>query len=308
MAGTRCGTVIIGRPDPNTMKEAQPERETSSLPKTIWAFWDQGEDQAPWIVRRCLDSWRLYNPGWNFRVLDRDSVPTELGIEAVLARNRPYIQIQQYADLLRGHLLKAYGGVWVDSTCFCCKPLDTWIADYVSSGFFAFKRNDATVPLSNWFLAGNCTSYIVRTWIDAYDRYWRDFDFSRQTHSNKVRNVLRILLFKVPCLAGVWNQPVFLRLMKCYPYYSHHHVFGVLVKKDPVFRQAWGQVPEFSTTIPHCINREGFLNPLSATAQASIDELHSPVYKLRHSFDCPDSRLADPRTNLGYLLRRHGLA
>ncbi len=29
---------------------------STNMPKIIWMFWQQGEDQAPFVVRRCIDS------------------------------------------------------------------------------------------------------------------------------------------------------------------------------------------------------------------------------------------------------------
>ena len=42
------------------------------------------------------------------------------------------------SDLLRLYLLNKYGGVWVDSTNLCRRPLNDWLPSAASQGFFAF--------------------------------------------------------------------------------------------------------------------------------------------------------------------------
>jgi Capsular polysaccharide synthesis protein len=41
---------------------------------TIWMLWLQGWDNAPAIVRACLESWRGRNPGWRVEALDANTV------------------------------------------------------------------------------------------------------------------------------------------------------------------------------------------------------------------------------------------
>ena len=62
------------------------------------------------------------------------------------------------ANVLRMELLARHGGVWVDATCFCVRPLDEWLPAQMSSGFFAFARPARSRLLANWFLAARPTT------------------------------------------------------------------------------------------------------------------------------------------------------
>jgi mannosyltransferase OCH1-like enzyme len=44
------------------------------------------------------------------------------------------------AALARLCLLRTHGGVWVDATVFCRRPLDEWLPEHAASGFFAFAN------------------------------------------------------------------------------------------------------------------------------------------------------------------------
>src|ERR1700748_2440425 len=103
-----------------------------AIPKTIWFLWLQGLDNAPLVVQKCYESWLKHNPYWTITFLDETNIRDFVSL--------PDVQItrQSLSDVLRINLLAKYGGIWVDATCYCVKPLDLWIDQYTTQGFFAF--------------------------------------------------------------------------------------------------------------------------------------------------------------------------
>lgn len=127
-------------------------------------LWFQGWDRAPDLCLQMLETWRLYNPGWEIRTISRKEIPSLLGesyakyqnlrqhmslgdklglsIEQRLLYGGPngdgIIPPASESDLLRLYLLVKYGGVWVDATNLCRRPLDAWLPRAAASGFFAF--------------------------------------------------------------------------------------------------------------------------------------------------------------------------
>jgi len=149
-----------------------------AIPRRIWAYWDGGEDAAPPVVRACLASWRRHNPDWDLTVLDRDSAPARAG----LPMGPDDIPVQSYADLLRLRLLAREGGVWVDATTFCLRPLDHWLPMLAQGGFFAFTWTPAdrwfiwpNVPrrITNWFLASEPGGAVITAWEARALAYWQ---------------------------------------------------------------------------------------------------------------------------------------
>ena len=128
------------------------KEKSHEVPKIIWFLWFQGIENAPYLVKKCLSSWKKHNPGWEIRFLDDTNVKQYIDIEHIIQKNHRHVSKQVLSDLIRINLLKEYGGVWVDSTCFCCQPLDEWLDSYMSEGFFAFHRPGIDRPISNWFL------------------------------------------------------------------------------------------------------------------------------------------------------------
>lgn len=149
-----------------------------AIPRRIWAYWDAGEGAAPPIVRACLASWRAQNPDWDLTVLDRHSAPAL----AELPMGPGDIAVQSYADLLRLRLLSRHGGVWVDATTFCLRPLDHWLPMLAQGGFFAFTWTPAdrwfiwpNVPrrITNWFLASEPDGAVIAAWEARALAYWQ---------------------------------------------------------------------------------------------------------------------------------------
>jgi len=128
--------------------------------RTVWILWLQGEQAAPPLVRRCIESWRERNPGWQIRVLDAGMAEdlTDLpGLPEGTSMNHR-------ANLIRLRLLARYGGVWVDATALCRLPLDDWIDRAARTGFFAFARPQPIRSLANWFIAARPGHPLLEAW------------------------------------------------------------------------------------------------------------------------------------------------
>lgn len=132
----------------------------ASVPHVIWMLWFQGWDKAPQLCAEMLETWRAYNPRWQIRCISRADLPALLGSfgaryeELRQAMNlgiklgftdqqmhmygESLIPPASESDLLRLYLLVTYGGVWVDATNMCRRPLDDWLPAGAASGFFAF--------------------------------------------------------------------------------------------------------------------------------------------------------------------------
>src|SRR5260370_18255679 len=122
------------------------------LPKTIWCLWFQGWANAPDLVKACGASWRQQNPGWKIHYLSLDNLETCLDpstdLRVIFGKDVP---MEARSDAIRIELLSRFGGVWVDSTVYCLRPLDGWIHRALPTGFFAFDRPVPARTAARWF-------------------------------------------------------------------------------------------------------------------------------------------------------------
>ena len=124
--------------------------QSSSLPRTIWMYWQQGESSCPPLVKNCVDSWRYLNPEWEVKVLDKTTARSLVDLQDYEFRDD--IGIQMYSDIIRIKLLSEFGGVWADASLFCSQPLDDWLPNYLADDFFAFASHRNDRLMTNWFL------------------------------------------------------------------------------------------------------------------------------------------------------------
>lgn len=135
--------------------------------KTIWILWLQGWDNAPNIAQKCVESWKFYNPNWDIKLLDSNTVKDYLPFDDIL----PGLDTNNisYSDIIRLCLLKYYGGVWADSTVFCNKPLDDWIP----KGTFLFDNPSKNRMIANWFIKSEESSNLMEIWYTEMIKYWK---------------------------------------------------------------------------------------------------------------------------------------
>ena len=214
------------------------------MTKTIWTCWFQGRENAPPLVKSCLDSWERHNPNWDLRCLDAATVQRYVPLRQYIDLNEKTLTAASLSDVLRIVLLHEFGGLWVDATLLCNRPLDDWLSDVMGEGFFAFAAPAPSRPLASWFLSVDAHHYLVSAWFRRTVEYW-----SIRTAS--------------------------------YDYFWFHHLFRDLVRLDPQAAEAWARVPKVSADGPHQLQFDGRMYGPKAEAEREID-WETPAFKLTH--------------------------
>lgn len=248
------------------------------IPKTIWIMWLQGLDKAPYIVRKCYASWKELNPNWNIVFLDENNVSDYVDLQTILTKSNN-MQIQAMADLIRLNLLAKYGGVWVDATCFCRVPLDTWLEKYATSGFFAFSASKPNKVMDTWFLASSIDGYLISRWRDEAVLYWNSSDKLTRYRPGFTSRVLKLLDLSIHTTRFWFSYPV-RKVLKAYPYIWPNYLFTELLRKDARFRSIWARTGKFDAEALHKIQRVGMLSPLTEEVKREVDSKEQPLYKL----------------------------
>lgn len=220
-----------------------------TIPKKIWMYWDNDFENAPPIVKLCVDSWKKKNPDWDVVVLNEDTVSQYVEFPELSSG----ITVQAFSDLLRLRLLNQYGGVWVDATSYCVKPLEHWLPVVAQSGFFAFVWTPDSKwfmwpsyfrEIASWFLAATPGNPIISEWEKYSFDYWRDRTETRQ-------------------------------------YFWLHTLFETLSYASPQFRRALRRVPTISSFGPHLVHDSVFRDRDLDQVAELLEQGVAPVQKLR---------------------------
>ena len=279
-----------------------PDSSDIGIPRILWMMWLQGRENAPEVVQGCLPTWAKHNPGWKIVFLHQHNLKEYLDVDEVIGRNREHISIQALSNVIRINLLALYGGLWVDSTCFCCKPLDEWLGDYTRSGFFAFANPGRDRLLSSWFLASHPGCPLTTAWCREVNGYWtrNAFPFQDRQLGRLALRWTGKLLNHNSWLAALWVQPQFARIFRLHPYHWFHYIFYRVVAADERCGQIWSRTPKITADGPHRLQQAGLLSPLSTGLKAIIDEQRDPLYKLNWRYRRKDWR---PDSVLDYLMQ-----
>lgn len=281
------------------------------LNRTIWIFWRQGFENAPEVVRICLRSWKIHNPGWRVVELSGANLSEYVDPEPLAKlQGLTNIGMQKFANLIRIYLVGRHGGVWADATCFCCKPLDDWLPDYMPSGFFTFRRRpDAWLEdprntgwrayarrsgdriIVNWFFASLRGNALASTMFEKHLALFTANSFSLQGSprgAGRVRAISRVLN-RNPKLSQLWTNPLVARTAKAYPYFIFHYHFARLVSEDAVCRDIWKRTPVFLGDSFSRLKRH-MVSPVTDSLLRDLSRPATPMHKLTWKYRHEDFR------------------
>ncbi len=269
-------------------------------PKIIWTFWDQPE--RPFLVDRCIKSWRQYNPEWELRLLDRDTALRLVDMTAF--QDRPDIPLQMFTDILRLKLLLKYGGVWVDATLFCTQALDQWLPNYYENDFFAFSCQRPDRLMTLWFLAGTTNNPLFATWAEAVFSFWESHRFRPYSYCGKQLIRKLMSLRKRNMISNTfWFSELMLNKIRLHPYPINMYIFEHVLQQHPSLQNDWCQRATLYDKPAEALQMHYKMNAaLNSESKAFIDQAHTPVHKLNWR---QDLGLATPGSNFEYLLQRH---
>lgn len=147
----------------------------------IWVCWMQGYDNAPIIVKKCIDSIRI-STNHPVHIITKDNIDTFIQLPDYIMEkyNKQIITNAQFSDILRMCLLSQYGGIWIDATIFVPGKLPEKIFQYQ---FYTCKRKpQKSGYVSNYmwtsFLNGCQKNCIVQKVVnDLFLAYWEKYDY-----------------------------------------------------------------------------------------------------------------------------------
>lgn len=112
-------------------------------PAPIWICWWQGENDAPPMVKRCIESIKLHSNNHPVQMITFDNFRQFVDIDEPIVEKvrKGLFKLAHFADLVRFKLLAKYGGLWLDSTIYLTKDID--------EGYFHQLFSVKTLPIDN---------------------------------------------------------------------------------------------------------------------------------------------------------------
>lgn len=154
--------------------------QKSKYSNCIWVCWWQGLENAPDIVKACIESIQKNAGNHPVIVLTDENYKQYVTIPRWVEekRSKGIITRTNYSDLLRLSLLAEHGGMWLDATFFCTDPV---LDSYFQKPLWSIKRPDyfhasaACGYFAGYSLACNESNrFVFATIRDFFLNYWKN--------------------------------------------------------------------------------------------------------------------------------------
>lgn len=154
---------------------------------TVWFCWLQGMEDAPLLVKACLNAVRTNMPDREVIVITKENYNSYVSLPDFIVGKweRGIMPPAMFADLLRLELLISHGGVWIDSTVLCTGwENNEWLRRNaeaaMDSDLFFFRyvsgKTKRFAGIGNWFIAAKTNNTALMVLRDVLVEYWKDYD------------------------------------------------------------------------------------------------------------------------------------
>lgn len=162
-----------------------------TIPKQIFLFWN---GPMPAIVEACIRRIRALHGTWSIDVLTEAEEAVE-GFEA--------LTVQWKSDWARMCALQR-GGVWLDASCICTEPVDSWV-DMASDEVQGFSAPGMADSLENWAFAAPPWHPLLIRWKQIFrEAIAMGFDTFKSSAPSYIRS------------HAIYNQMPYLTMHACY--------------------------------------------------------------------------------------------
>ena len=144
------------------------------IPKIIWLFRFQGWANMNPYIHKCLDSWKHRNPKWTIRKVDSKNYNKYIDLNTNFRKG---IKLMTSYDIIILSILKQYGGVCVDYTFICERPLDSWLSkviqNYLAYCSFGDPRPFVPSTLRPTRTSTQSQTLVSTTNLRTHGRWWK---------------------------------------------------------------------------------------------------------------------------------------
>ena len=187
MAGQKHRMLYYRRYKKRYLPECTGDREWEKLPKeinndTVFVMWLQGIENAPCLVKRCIESQKRAMPEKKFVFLDENNIKELVSLPDFVLRKREkgIITNALFSDIVRLELLKKYGGYWIDSTVLFTDDVllrDIEDLPLFMFSFYYFGFNPEVMEYNSFFMHSTTNNNVLCLVQKLLYAYIRDHDY-----------------------------------------------------------------------------------------------------------------------------------
>ena len=158
----------------------------NNLPKNhvksnyVWITWFQGRDNAPEIVKRCIDSIEKELKGKEIVIITDDNYKEYVDFPEFITEKykKGIITKTHFSDILRMALLKKYGGLWLDATVFCTGNNE--LREIEQNDIFVYREgwwDHQTINMASWLIYSESNNKFISATLELLYEYWSKHNY-----------------------------------------------------------------------------------------------------------------------------------
>lgn len=143
----------------------------------VWVCWFQGIENAPDVVKTCIESLRNNVHSKDIVVISSKNYKKYITFPPTIQEkvDKGIISGAHLSDLIRLELLTNYGGSWVDATVYFSD--DNYPNFFFESDFFLFQKlkpalDGNPLVISNWFITSRANHPLLLMTKELLYSYW----------------------------------------------------------------------------------------------------------------------------------------
>jgi len=212
-------------------------KSSQTIPKIIHLYWNNKE--LPDFIIKCKKTIIDMNPDWKIKQYSQDDFLKIKDSPEFCQRSYklPHAQkdaIKYACDWLRMYLLYTEGGVYMDMSCLCLAPLETFL-DMNSTNIQGFNMSfiENFYCMENWFICSPPRHIFIEKWMKETEEahripYGAELKYTEENYHFEGSKLERFLPYLVQALA--WKK-----LNIQFPEIKHRMIMGCTDVNGPYF-------------------------------------------------------------------------
>lgn len=159
----------------NFVENFEPSKKQRLNCNKVWICWFQGIENAPDIVKKCVDSIKKNINDREIVIITKENYSKYVTLPDYIIDKweKGIISNAHFSDILRIELLIEHGGLWLDATTYCTGA----VPDYIdNSDLFVYNTDywhNSTLIMGNWLMGAKSHSPILELTQDLLYSYWK---------------------------------------------------------------------------------------------------------------------------------------
>lgn len=141
----------------------------------VWVCWFQGMDNAPPIVKKCVQSISEQVGNENLTIITMDNIEDYVTLPKYIVEKwkKGIISNTHLSDILRLELLINHGGLWLDATTFITGEIPEYIYDNDLFMYRLSDANDKAIRYNTWLMYATPDNRVLKMVRDLLYEYWK---------------------------------------------------------------------------------------------------------------------------------------